>query len=103
MNYSNHSGVRKFKMLKAKGGRLKGYVGVPTSAGLNAIEAGDRVNAELQHAPAIIDMRQVGVPAFSQPQRELGKDDRVVTPFQLFSVSAFQRFNFSAFQLSTFP
>jgi hypothetical protein len=100
MNYSNHSGVRKFKMLKAKGGRLKGYVGVTASAGLNAIEAGDRVNAELQHSPAIIEMRQIGVPAFSRSQRELGKDDRAVTPF---SFSAFQLFSFSAFQLSTFP
>jgi hypothetical protein len=32
----NYPGVRKFKRLKAEGGRRKGYVGVPALAGLNS-------------------------------------------------------------------
>ncbi len=32
---------------------------------LSAMEGGDRVNAELQHAPAISKMPQVGVPALA--------------------------------------
>ena len=53
----------------------KGYVGVPPldtakpegedgSGGPKKAGRGNRVNAELQHAPAAIGTRQVGVPAF---------------------------------------
>jgi hypothetical protein len=40
-------------------------VSASTLVGLCAIARGDRVNAELQHAPAISKTPQVGVPALA--------------------------------------
>jgi hypothetical protein len=46
---------------------------LPVSVGFSPMGRGDRVNAELQHAPVAIEMRQVGVPASAGLSTNRGK------------------------------
>ena len=49
---------------------------------LSAMEEGDRVNAELQRAPAVIEMRQVGVPALAGLSAYPGRNAAVLLDLQ---------------------
>ena len=46
------------------------------------MEEGDRVNSELQRAPAVIEMRQVGVPALAGLSAYPGRNAAVLLDLQ---------------------